>query len=731
MSLVSRIRDAGRVLAGHRKYTYDINDLWSRGRYDGNVYVNEHNDAVASALESSAIAYACIDRMAKDAAGVPLVFLSDPEDYESDVGPSDPVASLFRKPAQGFTARRLVGWSVMMRQLRGEVFWVLVGGRRSPKMIAPWYDPLGWREIVSGDEGLVGWEYHRGDHDMRLAAGDVLWMGQDNPANPYRGLPPLRAAASALGIDTMGDTLQESMIKRGGERGLVLATEMMLDPEQYEQVVRNLAMRRPGAGLASRDFIVEGGMTLQNPDFTKEDIDILAWQNAAKDKICAVYGMAPVLIGDDDAAQYKSAPEAVSMYWRQTLVPLLKSFEDSWDAFFVERQNMRTYVRFDISGVPALQEDEGERAAVVKQYWDMGVPFQELNERYGLGFSDEAVMAADLPPLAPGPAKPEPAEDDDSGQEGGEKSAGRLTNKIIRQRAADSRFRIQRVRRLARLERSVWNNLKGLGVEYRGKTLEAIRAALDEHGASETGATAAAMAILELAGPFGRALEEGVAPAHQEAAEIGAASIQELVDGKMLEWHDRRKAISFAPETEVTMARRREWLREYSGPGWVQEAAAKVAEIIKEAGREGESVGTVANKVLGVARDLWNGWTSERAKTIARTEVGTLYNTSRYGEMGAQGFTKHEWVTSIDEATRDGINSEYDHLSADEEVRRLGEQFSTGLTHPQQSGGAAGNVINCRCETIPVIDGAPDYRDLPGPDEFQYIADEINSEARQ
>ena len=71
--------------------------------------------------------------------------------------------------------------------------------------------------------------------------------------------------------------------------------------------------------------------------------------------------------------------------------------------------------------------------------------------------------------------------------------------------------------------------------------------------------------------------------------------------------------------------------------------------------------------------------------------------------MGAQGFEKHEWMTAIDEMTRDGNNSDFDHKSCDGQVVAIGKRFSSGLKYPQEDGGAAGNVINCRCETIPAI----------------------------
>jgi len=698
MSFVKRIKLAGQALVG--KSTGTLNADWLNGRYTGDVRAHRGmGNVLDSAYSASAIAYACIDRIAKDAAGVPLVYVSDPEDMETEVGPDDKVRRLFEKPAQGFTTRRLIGWTTMMRQLRGECFWLLdYRGGRQARGFVPWIDPKNWREKVSAAEGLYAWEFRHGSDGAGTApASDVLWIGQDNPSNPFRGVSPLQAASAAVGIDAMGDTLQEDMISRGGERGLVAEYEHPLTDEQYDQLIKHLAARRPGKGQASRDFVLEGGLKLGNPDFTKEDIDILAWQGAAKDKICHVYGMAPVLIGDDDAAQFKSAPEAIKLYWQQTLVPLLRSYEDAWDRFFVEGLNIETYVRFDLSKVAALQEDQQEMVGIARQVWDMGMSFAAVNARYGLGFDDEMAAEADMMPRLTF----QPAEDDEDGPEPEKRFKG-LTNADIRKRASDSRFVIQRQRMLARLERGTIGTLRSAAKEFQTKTLEIVKDAIDEHGLTGLAAMTAANGLKEIAQQFGDAVEGACAPAHREAAEVGVASIQELVDGKALAWHDRRKALTFAPETEETMLARQRWLRDYTGPGWIEGVADKVVEAVKTAGEQGESQAFVTAAI----RQEWSRWSKSQAEVIARTEIGTLYNASRFNEMGRQEFKKHEWVTSIDESTRTS------HYNTDTQVRRVGEPFelvdengsTTRMMHPQASGAPAGEVINCRCETIPVVE---------------------------
>jgi len=691
MSLINRIKLASAALVGK---TYGINDMWRRGQYVGNVGLTMGGQAsYADAYRSCSVAYACIDRISKDVAGIPLVFLSDPEDIESDVGPGDPLRELMTSPTKGATTRRLIGWSVMMRQLRGETIWIVSRGPRGKISINPWVDPSKFKEKVSRDEGLYAWTYRQDQREYMLDPSEVLWVGQDNPSNPYRGQSPLKAAADSVAMQVYGKGLALDMVSRGGERGLVLSTDIALQEGQYEQLISNLQRRRPGDGKATRDMIFDNGLKLENPDLTREDIDILAWLNASKDDICQVYGMAPVLIGDDDAAQYKSAPEAIRLYWQQTITPLLRSYEDAFDSFFTEQLGMGTYIRFDLSKVKALQRDEAEKAQIAEAYSRMGIPLVAINSKLGLGFDDADMEIADayVPPVPPPP--PAPAEEPEKSLHKG------LTNETIRRRAESMVFKAGRERRRQSAERSMWNSYKRVAGEYRDKADKIVREALEVHGVGPRATNEIQRGLYAMQRDLSDDLVAATEPAHRDALMIGQASIQELVDGKSLPWHDRVKFLSSSVSADEVMRKRTAYIRANIAAALIDMVNDLAQTVLAAAGEEGRSVGWVASRL----RDAWSGWSSGQARTIARTEVGTMYNVGRFDEMAKQGFEHHEWLTSIDEETR-GPGDEFDHEQCNGVVRRIGEQFPCGLTHPQEDGGEAGNVINCRCETIPTVE---------------------------
>ncbi|HUU94437.1 MAG TPA: phage portal protein [Phycisphaerae bacterium] len=700
MSAIRKLIDRLVLGAVAKSKTYGPNDLWLRG-LSGNAGISWDNENVVNAYANSAIAYACISRIAKDIAGVPLLFLSDPEEPESERPAKDPVRALFTAPNNVMGCRRLIEYTLMLHRLRGEVFWVFDDPAR-PREVYPWFDPRKWREKATA-VALTGWEFQDGGTSFAHIPGEVLHVSDPNPANPWRGQSPLQAAARPLDIDVYGDRLNAGTIKGGGERGLTFSTEALLHPDEYDQLLSDINARRRGDGSPNKDWIMHGNLHIEDPKLTSADLDILALQGPAKGKVCYVYGLAPVLIGDDDSAQFKSAPEAKKIYWQQTLVPLVRSFESAWDRFFVDRRNMGTYVRFDLSKVPALQDDENEKAKTAFLYAKMGVPLVALNSRFGLGFDDADLALVDDFNLTPAMPMAPPAEPDDDEQPAKRYTPPHLkglTREIIKARSKDSRFRIQRQRRLANLERSTRNKWGQVVGEYKAKADRMVEDAT-AGGVVTMGTSGAIMGKLDtLWRPMGADMAAAVDPAHTEAAAEGMASIQELVDGKSVEWSLRRKAVGmFTPDTLAVMKKRGKYI-EFNIPDAMRfEINEAVHDAVAAAVNEGASVDSVAAAVKRFFTTVGN-----QAQTIAVTEVGTLYSTSRFDEMGAQGFASHEWLTSIDEATRDGINSEYNHQDADGEVRRLGEKFSSGLAYPLEDGGDPGNVINCRCETIPAVE---------------------------
>jgi SPP1 gp7 family putative phage head morphogenesis protein len=155
-------------------------------------------------------------------------------------------------------------------------------------------------------------------------------------------------------------------------------------------------------------------------------------------------------------------------------------------------------------------------------------------------------------------------------------------------------------------------------------------------------------------------------------------------------------------------------------PDWTiydTNAVAKVKDRVNQ-GKLGEITDTLREQLQGTIRDgMEGGWTEQemsdairdryniaqnRAQAIARTELGGVINDSRIEGFKSVGFGMHSWLSARDGSVRE---TPFNH-AIDGETVQIGETFSNGLRWPNDEQGEAGNVINCRCITLPEEDEA-------------------------
>ena len=89
-----------------------------------------------------------------------------------------------------------------------------------------------------------------------------------------------------------------------------------------------------------------------------------------------------------------------------------------------------------------------------------------------------------------------------------------------------------------------------------------------------------------------------------------------------------------------------------------------------------------------------------RSIRIARTETISASNKGALVSYQAGGAEGKQWITAGDEAVRES------HAAANGQIRGLQQKFQIGfseLDHPGDPDGPAGEIINCRCTTIPIV----------------------------
>jgi HK97 family phage portal protein len=673
---------------------------------------------VQAAYENSDTAYSCIRRKAQDISSAPLLFLVNPDNSTREVQPNHPIRKLWAKPSRHFSREQVLQFFVTFMELRGEAFLTFDDPER-PTTMSPHLDPLYWRFDAAADGSPVIWHMRHDTQFADLMPSEIMHHRYVCTTDPYRGQSPLRAAANKYAIATGGDALQRSIIERGGERGILYKVPETFTAPQREMALAALRGRRQNKNAVGNDSLLPNGVEVVDPRFIEDDYDILAAMPRSEDGICNVFGVpASLLSGKDD--NYATFRGRQKVYWANTLVPAIRGIESAFDDFF--GREFGVFIRFDLAKIEALKDNLGDQVTIAAVLKSAGWPWAAIEDLLKIGTplalipeaktvlvnamlapADKLIEEWNQPPApepAPAPVPPPPLPAPVGDGKGAphvvvRDGSGRpLTNSLIRKRALDARETIGRTRRMAKLERELRTGWRSLLSTWKGKAVRAVAGAGGDVSRIE-------QVLRDMQPQLGKAMVDLTSPAHLAAAREGMTSIL-LITGKV-DFGDQQivrdaKVPELSPVAREWVLRRQNRISGMADD-LVNDIFKKLTAQIATAVADGTEPSEIANLVAG-AFDI----RGNRAVTIARTEVGTAYNVSRFAEMGEQGFEDHEWMTAEDELVRGSEEGdEFDHASCDGEVRAIGELFPCGLAYPMEDGAEAGNTVNCRCQTLPRV----------------------------
>lgn len=140
--------------------------------------------------------------------------------------------------------------------------------------------------------------------------------------------------------------------------------------------------------------------------------------------------------------------------------------------------------------------------------------------------------------------------------------------------------------------------------------------------------------------------------------------------------------------------------REQSITSITRTARDQVTSLLQDAVNEGVGIDEMKRRL----REQFEGWTSTKAETIARTEVVGASNSANLAAYQISGLVDaKEWLAVPDSETRET------HRALDGQQRGIREAFTSESGNSAQGPGlfgVAAEDINCRCAVKPVIKDA-------------------------
>ncbi len=280
------------------------------------------------------------------------------------------IYNLFRRPNAGQSCYDLWKETAAWWFIEGEAFWWFgpdySGG--IPKEIYI-LDPRKMRHEGEYQNRLHfdvrqtsrRWFYQTNTELIPILSDELIHFREWNPWNPIRGVNPLVSLALELEQDYYANKSNSQLLKNNAIPHGILKTDQTLRPEEADQLERRWESKY-GQVKAGRKIAVLGkGTSFEALSFTPELIKLFELKRWNLYTILAKYGIPPRVANINDkttSLSGKDTSEQHSAFWKYTLIPILRQFEQILESKFFLRFGLKEQGVFDLRDIPELQESE-------------------------------------------------------------------------------------------------------------------------------------------------------------------------------------------------------------------------------------------------------------------------------------------------------------------------------------------------------------------------------------
>jgi HK97 family phage portal protein len=212
------------------------------------------------------------------------------------------------------------------------------------------------------------------------------WMVFDrfyNPLNVWRGISPIRAVREGITLDILGMRWGKSLLKAGAKPEYAITSEEFLTPDERLRLEKQV-MEKHGSALP---FLLDNKTKIQPFSWAPKDMEWMEQRQFSRDEVGGIFGVPDEIMGYGRDT-YENFETALRVFWLLTLLPLIQRRDVLLTKHFKHTLPMLRpgeRIATDTSSVGVLQDDDAPRIEKAGKLFDMGVPFNKIDERLSLG----------------------------------------------------------------------------------------------------------------------------------------------------------------------------------------------------------------------------------------------------------------------------------------------------------------------------------------------------------
>src|SRR6266446_3596212 len=339
-------------------------DSWLRGEDLASA-----GAVLSNAYQQVVWVYRAINVLAEQIGNIPFLFSSGDRGRENLIT-HGPLVNFYDHPHPQINRFQYWELRIIWLMLRGECFRIPIYDRvnsvNSPRRRLSRItlaDPAHFQHIIE-DHQLLGWRYTGFGRETPLASQvflpEEVWFEKlPNPFNFWRGLAPLRVA-----------------------------------------------------GLADEPLLLWNAAEIVQPQLSSSDLQFLENRKFSRGEICAAFGVPEEIVTATEHAKYDVMAGARLNFIENRVVPLCRRLEAEEDVV-VKSIEPEADGWFDVEDHPVLTQARSARLAAARAGFDMGIPFNDLNRAFDLGFrplpwGDQGYVPNAMQPVGAASPKSEP-----------------------------------------------------------------------------------------------------------------------------------------------------------------------------------------------------------------------------------------------------------------------------------------------------------------------------------
>ena len=230
----------------------------------------------------------------------------------------------------------------------------------------------------SGQTYVRGYRYQGRNGNVFYPDEDIITFSYHNPRQDRTGLSPIAPVrlSADMGIDAVN--YNRKAFSNGGLPDFFMLAEQgaTITNQQKDEFYEQWDKRYQGAGKAHRPALVSGIKEVKNASFSARELEWLEGLKWTVADAGRVYGVPEPLIGELSSATLANINSLTKLFWHNTMMGEVARFESKLNTKLLRRLGYRPEslrIRFDLSKIDALTEEEEPRRRREVEFLEMGV----------------------------------------------------------------------------------------------------------------------------------------------------------------------------------------------------------------------------------------------------------------------------------------------------------------------------------------------------------------------